>query len=201
MIGFTADVGNAIRKLERAQRAIEREVSNGTRQAVSVVASDVKRRVRQPKRVNIQDSADARNLSGRTPVTVTVNPQANTGLVVLRSYWTPVRSNVLVSVYQRLGLGKKLQRPGLYVRPTRSRSKTRRTHESRTGLRYTRFAQSPTLAAWAARRDRGFQLLRHAVRMDRRAALIVVANPAVIKTRPDALAIFARAAARGVRGA
>lgn len=199
MIGIGTDIAGALNKLDRVERALQRGTQTATREATDIVGTDVRRRVRVARRINVQDSAAARTLTQRSPVSTSVNPSAGTGLVVLKRYWTPVRSNVLISVYDRLGLGKQLRRPGLWVKPTNARSKTRRTYESRQGLRYTRFSYSPTLAEWASRRDRGFQLLRHAVQMDPRAAIVIVANPATVKTRPDALACFARAAARGVR--
>lgn len=145
------------------------------------IAADLRSRIIRPRRINVQD-ADGRPGIGKNPVSVETG--ADFAQVVLRPHWTVARSNSLAAVANRTGSGLPFEREGLWVSRNVGRS-TSRGYTSRSGLVFKSFSSNAKLEEWARRRDRGMQILRHAIYVGRPEVLkTLIVQPAVSRAMP-----------------
>lgn len=177
--------------MQRRGAAVHDELKGATRDGVGLVRASALDRVVPARSINIQDGRRYRRLSGRKPVRALFESDGLTGYVRVGQHQTVVRSAAMENVYQnKIGRGGDLVRKkGLYIDPDSwikgpggrfvGRKKMRYNESTDKGLVLFRFKNHPDLEAWANRRDRGTQILRHSIRLRKEAIAILTTKPAL----------------------
>lgn len=137
-------------RLKAKERAMQREAAGALGEAATELESDIKSRVFPARRVSRQDAPGgvSISLSGRSPVRTRIQKAQRTATVSVQRHWTPARTaGVKATLGDRL-----LRRRGLYIAPR---------------FEFVTFSQDPALLRWAQRPDKGQQLYRHVVRLNK----------------------------------
>lgn len=185
------------------------ELRTATRDGVGLVRGSALDRVVPARSINIQDGRRYRRLSGRKPVRTLFEQDGLVGWVRVGQHQTVVRSAALQNVYARLGRSKDLLRTrGLYIDPDSwikgpggrfiGRKKSRYNSDTNKNLVLFRFKNHPALEDWANRRDRGFQIMKHSIRIRREAITQLTTRPSLRVNRATIDTLYNAAAVRGV---
>lgn len=181
MIKFRFDAEAAVDAVTKKENAITGALETGAQQAVKIVESAAKRKIKLSRQTNVQDTPKRRRISQRSPLRTLV--RGSTGYVELRSHQTGARTKPLAGLYKRFGLERQLTRKGLWVAPARSRLRSKSGYKDRAGLRFFTFAATPGLKAWAEDPSKGLHIKRNTVRLsDPRVRLEITLRPAVEQT-------------------
>ena len=160
------------------KRAMAREAAGALGRAVTVLETQIKKRVKPARRINKQDTTDrkARSLDSRSPVRTSINNAKREGKVTLTRHFTGARSKAVTALFRRFGEESALFRKGLLVGRTRKRGKGQKKGLRKLagpGEQYILFSRNEGkpkdkgIAKWATRKDRGEQLRRHVVRLQK----------------------------------
>lgn len=179
----------ARKMLTDSARRIRAYTRQATLDSLGIVEKSVSKRCFPAKNVNVQDAKQWRYLNQRKPYSSNMGASGQEGYVAIRAHTVKARSNALQRVMRRVGLGKKLERQGLYLDPSAwikgpdgkfvGRRKSSYTSSTNKTLQYFRFKDHPGLLAWSQRRDRGYQFYRHSVKITLDAIRIITALPSL----------------------
>lgn len=175
-----------LRAMQRRQKAVDRELGSSMAEAAKVVKGETDERVIIPRRISKQDApgGQERALTGRSPVRTKVDTKNRRAIIRLATHYTRARTKGIIALFRRLGLSQELFRKSLIVQ---GRRLTLRTH--------------PRLLRWARLASKGFQELRHVVRLkDSRAREDLILGPALAASEQRVTSIWRRAFSRGMRG-
>lgn len=209
MISLTAyGVESTARRFIRRADKLTKAIKDASREGAELVAASARERIRPARRINAQDSPSPRNLTPRKPVSIRMQDGGMTAMVTARPHTTNARSRALVNVFVRLGRLKDLERKGLWIDPQSHirgdqghfQGRRKRQYPTRENLKFFRFSRHPELRRWAARKDRGWQLMRHSVRLGGDALRILVMGPSLERNRKTIKSLYAAATVRGVAG-
>lgn len=183
---------------------------DATIQSLKLVEASVASRLFPAREQNVQDGRQYRSVASRKPYQVRIESDGQSGEVGVKAHLTKVRSAALISVMRRLGLGKQIERKGLYIDPGSwtkgpngkftGRRKQRYTASTNKILILFRFSQHPDLLRWAQRRDKGYQFLRHSVRVKTDALKILTATPSLRENESKIKAAYTSAVTRAFLG-
>lgn len=210
MIRLSVSGANSvIKRIDRAQSRVRKELKEATKVGTDLVAQSAKQRVLPARAVNVQDSRGRyRRLSGRTPVRVRYDRDGLAGYVRVQSYQGKARSTALQAVYGRIGRFKELTRTGLWLDPDawikgpdgkfQGRKKSKYNDTTSRFLRFHKFSENPGLEDWANRREKGSQSLRHTIRIRPDAIGKLTTAPSLRRNEKAIRELYASAAIRGV---
>ncbi len=195
---------------KRAQDNVKRYTRDATLRSLDLVEKSVAKRVRPARSENVQDARTYRTIRAQKPYKTSLDASGQSGEVSLRAHLTTARSAALINVFGKLGLSKKLERKGLYIDPSswikgpdgkfKGRKKMRYNGSTNKTLILYRFNRYPHLLDWSQRRDKGYQFMRHSVRVQLEALNILAATPALRENKNKISAEYDSAVARAFLG-
>lgn len=212
MIGLNIRVVGAdkvVNHFVARSKAVHSELRTATRDGVGLVKASALDRVVPARSINIQDGRQYRRLSGRKPVRTLFEADGLAGFVRVGQHQTVVRSKALQNVYARIGRSSDLYRTrGLFINPAswikgpggrfQGRKKQRYNAGTDTNLVLFRFKYHPALEDWANRRDRGYQIMRHSIRLRREAITLLTTAPALRVNRQTIQSLYRAATIAGL---
>lgn len=212
MIGLNIQVtgaGKVANHFAARAKAVHSELRTATRDGVGLVKASALDRVVPARSINIQDGRRYRRLSGRKPVRTLFEAGGLTGFVRVGQHQTVVRSKAMANVYARIGRSQDLLRPrGLFINPAsyikgaggrfEGRKKQRYNASTDTNLVLFRWKYHPALEEWAHRRDRGYQIMRHSIRLRREAITLLTTAPALRVNRRTIQSLYQAATLSGL---
>ncbi len=190
-------IEDCLNALSNKAARVDTGLGSATRQATALIVDQVSRRILIPKRINVQDAMGrnyARFLSQRKPVSSFVDTAKKEGLVVVGEHYTNVRTSGLIRQWtSHGGQATDLLRTGLRI-PRNSfikgangkfqgRSKSNNRENSQAGLQTMSFQKWPKLLQWAQQRGRGYQVMRHAIKLTPEVGQALITQPAVARNR------------------
>jgi hypothetical protein len=212
MIELTVRVTGAdgvARRMKRRAVAVHGNLAAATKDGTGLVHASARDRVVPARSINVQDGRRYRRLSGRKPVRSRFENDGLTGWVHVGQHQTVVHSKALTNVYDKIGRGGDLIRKrGLFIDPDSWTKGPGGRFTGRRRMRYTdgtdknlllfRFSHHPDLEAWANRRDKGFQILRHSIRIRREAITLLTTAPALKVNYPTIQSRYRAAVVSGI---
>ena len=189
-----------ISKLKDIQRKVVRETAGETGRVVRSIDAQVRKRVWPSRNISKQDDPGgiARRQSSSKNSAYSVDWSARSDGIVIKvkvqGHATAARTPAIIAAFARLGRANDLRRTSLLVR----KGKARKIRNGPT-VRLS-FASNPLLKVWAERQNKGEQIRRHVVQLDKVILQAVIMDPSLEKSRKAVLAAWKRGVESGFLG-
>lgn len=180
------------RKFEKIRKDVIRETSGETGAVVRLLDNQTKRVVFPSKNVSKQDAPSGLGFrqGGSKSSNVQVNWDVRTDGIVIKvgvlAHYTGGRTAGMIGVLQKLGRQAQLLRDSLIVKRKGSGA-----------LQRLRFSTTPSLQVWAERRDKGEQVRRHVVLLDKAIMAALILTPVVDRNLKKVFAAWKRGLQKG----
>lgn len=181
-----------ISKLEKIKKQVVRETGGETGKVVRYLDNDTKRKVFPAKNVSKQDSPSGLGFrqGGSKASNVRIDWSARADGIVITlgvfSHYTGARTAAMISILTKLGRQDQLKRQSLIVK-----------RRGKGGQQRLSFASYPSLQVWADRRDKGEQIRRHVVLLDKAIMLALILAPVLEKNTKRVIEAWKRGLQKG----